>query len=307
MNELRELVTKYLLVRRAMGFKLVTVEQILERYLGFMEEHHYRSQNLANTLEWADTGKTPQVQSRLLSTARVFVRWARAFDPTMELVPVHLKQAQTRRAIPYIYTLEEVAALMGCAARLPRPYRAATYWTVLGLLSCTGMRVGEMLRLQRDDVGGGLIHINESKFGKSRVIPVGPDTSRAMENYARLRESKFPVPVTEAFFVSLSGTRLHYANVQRAVHQFTLDAGIEAISKDHRPRIHDLRHTFAVHTLRDAYLKGQDPARILPILSTYLGHVSVESTYWYLEAEPGLLNAAAGLLPSLLAPIEETP
>lgn len=307
MNELRELVTKYLLVRRAMGFKLVITEQMLERYLGFMEEHRYRSQNLENTLEWANTGKTPEVRSRLLSVVRVFARWARAFDPTMELVPAHLVQAQTHRAIPYIYTPEEVAALMGCAARLPQLFRAHTYWTVLGLLSCTGMRVGEVLRLQRGDVEEGLVHINESKFGKSRVIPVGPDTSRALENYARLREAKFPVPVTEAFFVSLSGTRLHYANVQHTVHQFTLDAGIEAISKDHRPRIHDLRHTFAVHTLRDAYLTGQDPARILPILSTYLGHASIENTYWYLEAEPGLLNAAAGLLPSLLAPIEETP
>jgi integrase/recombinase XerD len=134
------------------------------------------------------------------------------------------------------------------AARLPQPYRAATYWTLLGLLSCTGMRVGEALRLDRSDMCEGLVHVNDSKFGVSWVIPIDSSTIKALEDYASMRDAKFTGPDTEAFFVSLRGTRLIYNNVHILVQELLKAAGIQAISRRHRPRIHDLRYAFATAT-----------------------------------------------------------
>lgn len=275
MSDLRELGDTYLAMRRALGFTLEKNERHLNHYFCFLDDNHHDSHSLQHALAWIGTGTTPGVQGRRASALRLFVRWARAIDPTQEPIPEHFFPDIARRAVPYIYTPEQVAALMDRAARLPEAYRAATYWTVLGLLSCTGMRVGEVLNLDRGDVHDGLVHINESKFGKSRIIPIDRSTATALENYRILRETQFPRPATEAFFVSLKGTRLIYKNVHYTVHRLIQDAGIEAISEDHRPRIHDHRHAFATHTIRDAYLTGQDPARILPILSTYLGHAGI--------------------------------
>lgn len=307
MSAMQDLGALYLQVRRIMGFKLKETERLLNRYFRFLDDNHCVSHTLTSALEWVGSGSTPGVQSKRANALRHFVRWAQAFEPTLELIPKGLAPFTTSRSSPYIYTSAEIAALMDHAARIADPFRAATYWTALGLLACTGMRVGEVLDLDRDDIRDGLVHINESKFGKSRIIPIDPSTATVLENYRILREAEFPRPATEAFFVSLNGTRLIYKNVHRTVHQFVQDAGIEAIAEDQRPRIHDLRHTFATHTIRDAYLTGLDPARILPILATYLGHVNIQNTYWYLEAEPGLLNAAASRLPSLLVPNGDTP
>ncbi|GAB3259403.1 site-specific integrase [Arthrobacter pigmenti] len=301
MNELRELGERYLKVRRAMGFKLVDTELHLKQYFRFLEEHRYPGQSLKNTVEWAASGgASAGVQATRLSIIRVFVRWARSFNTGFEPIPEHLGPSVKAQAVPYIYTPEQIAALMGQASLLPQCFRAATYWTALGLLACTGMRVGEVIRLNKQDVEETLIHIVESKFGKSRFIPVDPSTVQILERYAQLREKEFPAASTGPFFVSLRGTRLIYQNVQRTVHGLVRAAGIEASSLHHRPRIHDLRHTFATNTMADAYRLGRNPAQILPILATYLGHVQVESTYWYLQSEPGLLGAAADRLPALM-------
>ena len=302
MNDLRGLVESYLRVRRAMGFRLEEDERILGLYLRFLHEKHYPEQSLANTLEWAGTGSSSSVMSIRVSMVRKFVRWAQPFNPQLEPIPQRLLPLKTHRATPYIYLPEQTAALMDRAARLPQRHRAATYWTLLGLLSCTGMRVGEALRLDCPNVHDGLIHIHHSKFGVPRVIPIEPGTVQALDHYARLRDEKFPYPGTEAFFVSLRGTRLIYNNVHITVQELLKAAGIEAATKQCGPRIHDFRHTFATSTLRGAHLAGRDPAQILPILATYLGHRSVHGTYWYLEAESALLDAAAQRVPLLLTP-----
>ena len=302
MNDLHELVERYLQVRRAMGFRLEEDERILGLYLRFLQEQHYPEQSLVNTLEWAGTGSSSPVMGIRVSVVRKFVRWAQPFDPQLEPIPQHLLPRRSSRAVPYIYLPEQTAALMDRAARLPQLHRATTYWTLIGLLSCTGMRVGEALRLDRSDVHDGLIHIHHSKFGVSRVIPIEPGTVQVLENYASLRDAKFPIPGTEAFFVSLRGSRLIYNNVHITVQGLLKAAGIDAVTIHCRPRIHDFRHTFATSTLRDAHVAGRDPAQILPILATYLGHRSVQGTYWYLEAEPTLLEAAAQRVPLLLTP-----
>lgn len=306
MNELQELGERYLKVRRAMGFKMVDAELHLNQYFRYLQEHHCPGQNLETTMEWAASGgASAGMQVRRISVIRVFVRWASSFNPRIALIPEHLAPSVPVRAVPYIYAPEQVAALMEQASLLPHCFRAATFWTLLGLLTCTGMRVGEVIRLNRQDVEAELIHIIESKFGKSRFILVDPSTALALEHYAKLREKTFSGPLTGAFFVSTCGTRLIYQNVQRTVHELVRLAGIEATSVNHRPRIHDLRHTFATNTMADAYRLGRNPAQILPILATYLGHAQIDSTYWYLHSEPGLLGAAADRLPALMKPLEE--
>lgn len=304
-NDLRDLVDRYLQVRRTMGFRLEEDERILGLFLRFLDEQHSPEQNLVNTLEWAGTGSSSSVVSIRISVVRRFVRWGQPFDPRLEPIPQRLLPMKTHRATPYIYPPEQTSAPMDRAARLPQLHRAATYWTLLGLLSCTGMRVGEALRLDRSNVHDGLIHINDSKFGVSRVVPVDPSTVQALGNYTRLRDAKFPHPGTEAFFVSLRGTRLIYSNVHITVQGLLKAAGIDAISKQCRPRIHDFRHTFATATLRDAHVAGRDPGQLLPILATYLGHRSVQGTFWYLEADPALLDAAAQQVPLLQTPTGE--
>jgi integrase/recombinase XerD len=177
--------------------------------------------------------------------------------------------------------------------RLP----AATHETLIGLLAATGMRVGEAIRLDRSDVdaANSVLMIRESKFGKSRQVPVLACTVAALDRYAQLRDRLCPHPATPSFFVSIRGTRMIYPVVQQIFRSLCDTAGVGANAAT-RPRIHDLRHTFAVSTLLAWYRAGEDVEARLPTLSTYLGHRDPRSTYWYLSAAPDLLALAAGRL-----------
>lgn len=182
---------------------------------------------------------------------------------------------------------------MAAAAKIPTPLVAATYRTLIGLLAATGLRVGEAIRANRDDLTQGVLTVADTKFGKTRLVPLHPTTVAALEDYARLREEILGQVRTDALFVSSAGTRLIYKNVALVFHRLVGKAGIRPRSSRCRPRLHDLRHTFAVSTMLDAYRHHDNPAEVLPVLSTYLGHASPGSTYWYLQADPHLLAAAA--------------
>jgi integrase len=162
------------------------------------------------------------------------------------------------------------------------------------------MRVGEAIALDRGDLdaAAGVLTITSSKFGKSRQLPLHPSVVQALTSYAQLRDRDLPRPASPAFFVSLAGTRLIYSNVHRTFHQLTKTAGLQPQAAC-RPRIHDLRHTFAVSTLTSWYADGGDVAARLPLLSTWLGHADPAGTYWYLTATPELLALAAARLQTL--------
>ena len=195
-----------------------------------------------------------------------------------------------------MYTDEEIAALLAAAGTLRFPLRVATFRTLLGLLAVTGLRVGEAIRLDRGDldVAHGLLLVRESKFGKSRELPLHETTVRALQRYLRRRPRLHPRPrpQTEALFLSLAGTRLRYCNVNWTFLRLARQAGLEPRSAACRPRLHDLRHSFAVRTVLDAYRAEADVQARLPLLSTYLGHVDPGATYWYLSAAPELLALA---------------
>ncbi|TFC10965.1 integrase, partial [Cryobacterium sp. MDB2-33-2] len=178
-------------------------------------------------------------------------------------------------------------------SRLP----AATYSTLIGLLSVTGLRIGEAIRLDGADIDltGGVVLIRESKFAKTRNVPLQPSTVAALRAYAAQRDKRLPTPITTSFFVTVTGKRLLYPVVQTIFHDLCSDAGI-GVGAARGPHLHALRHTFAITTLVNWYRSGADVHARLPYLSTYLGHREPRFTYWYLSAAPELLALAAGHL-----------
>jgi len=229
---------------------------------------------------------------------RGFARYMAGIDPRTEIPPAGLIRRPRTRRPPFIYTDADVLALLEQARRsIPQPVRAATMQTLIGLLASTGLRVGETLRLDRGDIGWseGVLHIRRSKFRKSRLVPLSPSTNEALERYAHRRDRLHPNPVSDSFFISLRGIRVIHACVSKTFRTLCEDAGVGANSSV-RPRIHDLRHRFAVRVLLGWYRDGVDVQPRLSWLATYLGHRDPASSYWYLSAAPEPLAHAARLL-----------
>ena len=231
---------------------------------------------------------------------RRFARYAHAVDPRHEAPPPGLLCERHRRRQPYLYRDTEIAHLLAAAQALSGTtgLRPLTYATTLGLLSVTGMRTSEVLHLDRDDVDltHGVVTIRDSKFGKSRHLPLHESTTQALRHYARRRDRLCPNPLTPAFFLAERGTpiitqwalRWTFVKLSRQV-------GLRAPSKSHGigPRLHDMRHRFAVNTLLRWYRDGVDVERHIPRLATWLGHAQVSDTYWYLTATAELMQLAA--------------
>jgi integrase len=236
--------------------------------------------------------------SARLSVVRRFAAHLRGIDPRTEVPPPDLLPGRTCRATPYLYSQEDIVALMAAAATLRSSHRAATYRTLIALLAVTGMRIGEAIGLDRDDFDAinGLLTIHNGKFGKSRELPLHPSTVAALGNYLRRGDRPRQASNAPALLVSTVGTRLLYTNVQPTFHRLICHAGLKPRSASCRPRLHDLRHGFAVHTLLDAYRDGSEPGARVALLSTYLGHVDPGKTYWYLSAAPELLMLASDRL-----------
>lgn len=296
MNGLREQVATYLRVRRALGYKLIETERFLAQFADYLEGVGAEALTVEHALTWACLPLgDPSWHGTRLSAVRGFTLWAHTLDPAVQIPPAGLLPVRSRRATPYLYTDTQIQALMGQAAWLSTPLMAATYRTLIGLLAATGMRVGEAIGLDTDrfDPSASTVTITGAKFGKTRILPVHPSTVQALVGYLHVRHDRLPLARTPALLISTAGTRLIYKNVQFVFSRLARDAGITARSSACRPRLHDLRHTFAVNTLLDAYAGADNPAQRLPLLSTYLGHVHPADTYWYLSAAPELLAAAA--------------
>lgn len=305
MSALADALHDYLSMRRKLGFKLERTSQLLDGFVAYADQAGAEHVSVELALAWATqpAGADPSWHSARLSAVRCFARYLCALDPATQIPPPDVLPHQPRRKVPYLYSQAEIAALLAAAQGLRSPLRAATYATLIGLLATTGMRVGEAIALDRDDVDQkhGLIVVHHSKFDKSRQLPLHPTTTRALRDYAAIRDRACPSPRTPAWLVSTVGTRLIYKNVHKVFHQLTEQAGLRPRSTRCRPRPHDLRHSFAVATLLNWYRDGGDVAARLPLLSTYLGHAHPGNTYWYLSATPELLAEAARRLEHSLA------
>lgn len=288
---------EYLALRRAVGFKLERAGLLLADFVGFAEGRATDVVTVEVAVAWATsaTQASPVWVSQRLGVVRRFARWLQTLEPATEVPPTDLLAARTRRATPYLYSSAEIDALMAAARQLADPLRAATFEAFIGLLAVTGMRGGEAMRLDRDDLDAdqALLSVRSTKFGKSRLVPLHPATVGALQRYAEERDRLCPRPSTPSFFVSASGDRLRHSVVQPTFRRLLERAGITCTPPSRHPSVHQLRHSFAVATLLGWYQADLDVQTRLPVLSTYLGHVDPARTYWYLSASPELLAFAA--------------
>lgn len=302
MNTLRQAVQEYLSLRRALGFKLREAGKALLDFVTFMERRRadYVTHELA--LAWAQqpSNVQPAHWAQRLSFVRGFARHHSATDPRTQIPPPGLLPFQPKRARPYLYSDEEIRRLLGAALTMPCRYergalRPWTFHALFGLLSVSGLRLGEARNLQLQDVDleAAVLTIRGAKFGKSRLVPLHGSTCKVLADYiARRNRHWLGRPVSSYLFVSCSGNRLDGGDIHRTFYALSRQIGLRGVSDSHGPRLHDMRHVFATNTLVRWYQCDQDPQRQLPILSAYLGHVHVEDTQWYLSGSPELMREA---------------
>jgi integrase len=302
---LRAEVADYLAVRRALGYRLERPEKLLDQFLGHLEATGQDQITVTAAVDWARQPARSDSNwwAYRLSVVRGFAAWAQTRDPGHEVPAADLLPQRPRRASPYLYSAADIAALSAASASLRTPLRRATYATLIGLLAVTGMRVGEAINLDRGDLDlpEARLVVRNAKFGKDRELILHPTTVEALRGYAQLRGQCAAAAGSPAFLVSTVGTRLVYCNVASTFHRLVGLAGLSPRTGGSHPRIHDLRHTFAVTAMLDAYAAGQDGQTRLALVSTWLGHVHPGSTYWYLSASPELMAQAAARLDTYLA------
>ena len=295
MNDLRRALDSYLALRRALGFKLDRAEYELRRFIVYAQSQSSPFLTTSIALAWAtrSNNASPCTWAHLLCMVRGFAKYLHGSDARHEVPLPNAIPYPKNRYHPYIYSDEDVAALIQQTRSIRFPLVAASYATLFGLLAVSGMRLGEALSLDRADVdwNTGLLLIRNSKFNKSRQVPLHLTTLDALHKYDRLRGKLFPSSTIPSFFVSLAGTRLVEQNVHMTFVRLIRKNGL--FEKRPRPRVHDLRHSFAVKTIRRWYECALEVEPRLPMLSTFLGHVSPSSTYWYMTATPELMSLAA--------------
>jgi len=298
MKSLREAVDEFLEMRKAAGFEVYVPGLWLRDFVSLLEREgaSYITTDLA--LRWAKQPKRAKSTHwhNRLCVVRGFAKHMSAFDPRTQIPPRWSLPPGCTRRTPYIYSDEDIRRLMAAAEEL-RPAMGLWRWTcstLIGLLAATGIRLGEVCALQRDDVDleQGILTIREGKFGKSRLVPLHASTRSALERYARRRDSYHGKIKASHFFVSDRGTPMKKVTVQMTFARLRRRIGLRDDAQGRTPRLHDLRHSFAVKTLVRWYREGLDVEQQVPILSTYLGHSRMVHTYWYFSATPELLGAA---------------
>lgn len=289
-------------MRRSLGFKLCKCGPRLFDFVTFMEQHHASYITLALALTWAKqpADAHPDTRAQRLSYVRIFARHRSATDPRTQVPPAGLMPFRPKRARPYLYSDREIRDLLRAALKLRHHrLRRWTFYCFLGLLSVTGLRVGEAqnLQLQDVDLSARVLTIRGAKFGKDRLVPLHPSTCRVLARYIARRQRMWATrPASTHLFLSTWGNRLDGGDIRRTFYALSRQVGLRGPCDRHGPRLHDMRHRFASRTLLRWYRTGEDPERRLPTLSAYLGHVHWSDTYWYLSAMPELMGQAMSRL-----------
>jgi integrase len=289
----------YLTLRRQLGFKFYVEGSYLRGFVGFAREQGARFISTKLALQWATlpANITQKQRAQRLCVVRGFAEYLRALEPRTEVLSPKLIPARAFRPEPHLYTETQVVRLIRAARQIDPGHevRGLTLSTLLGLLAVTGMRVGEALALDRADVdlAEALVTLRRSKGNKSRLVPLHSSTTQALEHYARRRDKFYPHPVSQSFFVWEGGVRLSYQVAWEWFREAACQAGLRPLGGGRGgPRIHGLRHCFAVQTLLNWYRRDVDVDVHLPELATFLGHAHVTDTYWYISAVPELLALA---------------
>lgn len=298
MTELRETVERYLRIRRSLGFKMKAEEHRLLRFTEYLEEQRCDHITTRLTVEWATLPKAcnPACWGSRYCTVRRFARFVRALDPRTEILPSGVLTSRYRRKAPHIYSAEEIVGLLEAAkqSRSPKRLWGWTFSTIFGLMAATGMRVCEIVLLDREDIdlGEGVIRVRETKFRKSRLVPIHPTVVKALRQYVRIRDRTCPQVQCRSFFVTEMGKRPTAKHMGKKFLALARKIGLRGPNGTAGPRLHDLRHTFAVRTMINWYRSGANVDACLPRLSTYLGHLDAAQSYWYVSAIPELLGLA---------------
>jgi len=299
MSSLHEALVDYLAMRRALGYKLEREGRLLPQFLDYVQARGEQHLSTQSALAWATLpDSSPGWWSARLRIVRGFAVYMHQVDPENEVPATDLLPCAPCRATPYLYDETQIAALMTTAGTLRTPHRVATIQTMIGLLAVTGMRIGEAVGLDREDFdpATGCVLIRGAKFGKSRELALHPSATAALRRYLRRADRPRPMTDVSPLLITMVGTRLLKCDAQRTFKTLTGRAEIQARSGSCRPRLHDLRHSFAVATVLDGYHQDEDVGRRLALLATYLGHVDPAATYWYLSAAPELMHLAADRL-----------
>jgi integrase len=301
MSALHNALTEYLAARRALGTQLKWPESSLRRFVDFVAAEGAEVVTTDLAVRWALQAEGVQraTHARRLAIVRGFAVWLQAEDGRTQVPPQRLFPVAYRRPAPHIYSDREIADLMAAAGQLRSAsgLRRSTFQTFLGLLAATGLRPGEALALDLEDVDldGGVLTVRESKFGKSRLVPLADSARDALSTYATVRDAARPHRETPAFLVTARKKRRRASAARWTFARLGQAVGLRP--RRHRrngrgPRLQDFRHTFATRRLVDWYRDGLDVDRLMPHLATYLGHVSTVETYWYIQAIPELLCLA---------------
>ncbi len=292
--DLRRHVEDYLRLRRALGFKLERAGQLLPQLVDYLEAAGLSRLTADQAIAWARLPDArPNHWAQRLAIARGFARYLQTIDPATEVPPSGMFPARRHRPAPYLWSEADICRLLeACRALRPR-LRAVTHEALFGLIAASGMRIGEAIGLVRDDVDltAGVITICEAKFDRTRLVPLHPTVTKALARYAAERDRLCPRPRSLAFFLSGAGTRLDRSSVDAVLRKITTDLGLRTATV--RPRVHDLRHSFAVQALIRWQRQRLNVDEHIGILSRYLGHVSPADTYWYMSAAPELMALAA--------------
>jgi integrase len=293
-------VEQYLAYRRDLGYATRTHRSYLRQFGAYAESIRHRGPlTVALAVQWArlPADRSPRCWAERLKMVRCFARYLAIDEPRTQIPPVHLLGPGHQRQTPHIYSEAEVSALITAARRL-QPLDGLKPWsyaTLIGLLACTGLRISEATQLAQSDFDErqGILIIRETKFHKSRVVPLHSSATKALRSYVRKRDQLVPFALTDRLFITDRGRPLNNTTVQGDFRKLCDSLPMVRKSSGRQPRLHDLRHTFACRRLQRWYETGTDVAHAIAALAVYLGHAEVSYTYWYLTATPELLNRAA--------------
>lgn len=302
MSTLQQAVQDYIEVRRRLGFKLREAGRALIDFAAFLDAHDAQYVTTELALAWAQrpSHALPSYWAARLGYVRGFARHQTAVDLRTQIPPDGLLPFRSKRARPYLYSKDDIQRLLSAALEMPCRYtrcklRPWTYYCLFGLLSVSGLRLGEARNLKLSDVDfdAAMLTIRGTKFGKSRLVPMHASTCAVLQDYLKRRRRHCAAQAASPYlFASQLGNRLDVGDVHRTFYTLSRQIGLRGATDSHGPRLHDMRHVFATNTLVRWYEAEQDPERLLPILSTYLGHVHVADTQWYLTGSPELMKEA---------------
>jgi integrase len=303
MTPLHRAVDDYLALRRQLGVTLHEAGRVLTAFAGSAAQAHAEYVTTALVLRWAaqQTHVSAATINGRFQMIRRFAGWRQLTDPRTEVPPADLLPGRYRRRPPRLYREDDIPRLLNAARQLrsAKGLRGHTYETLFGLLAVTGLRSSEVVALDDGDLDHrqATLFVRRTKFGKSRLVPLHASTMEALARYQAIRDRIVRHRLDDALFISERGVRITQGAAEYTFARVSAQIGVRPRFRAHRlgrgyPRLHDLRHRFAIRTLVNGYRCGGPVDPLLPVLATYLGHVHVHDTYWYLEAVPELLQLA---------------